>query len=86
MEPDPNQPMIKLGGASNKTRIGVGAMVGRSVQVPVFGTIPVVAKAQAYVVEGSGQTAAMAPDPMNPGVQRPVFKPTYWVKLAGFNK
>jgi hypothetical protein len=83
MVPDPNQPSIDVG--PGKSRIGAGAKVSRYVQVPILGNILVSAQAQAYVVEGSGTMgtqAEMLPDPST-GVLRPVFKPTYWIKLAG---
>jgi len=85
MEPDPDQPAISVasGQGGTKTRVGAGAVVIRAISVPVFGTVVVKAEAQAYVVEGSGQTGNMVPDPNNPAFMRPVFQPTYWIKLAG---
>jgi hypothetical protein len=84
MEPAPNQPSVNVvSGNGSKTRIGVGALVIRTISVPVFGNVVVKAQAQAYVVEGSGKTGDLEPDPVNPGFQRPVFQPTYWIKLAG---
>jgi hypothetical protein len=83
MEPDPSQPQIKVGvGNGTKTRIGAGALVTRTIQVPVLGAVTVEAQAQAFVVEGSGTTGDTQPDPLYGGFPRPVFKPTYWVKLA----
>jgi hypothetical protein len=72
-------PMIQV--TSGKMRIGAGAMVTRSVAVPVIGNLQITAVAQAYVVDGSGSTGEQVADPS--GVMRMVFKPTYWVKLAG---
>jgi len=84
MVPDPNEPSINVGsGSGGKTRIGVGAVVIRTIPVPVIGNIVVKAEAQAYVVDGSGKTGDMVSDPSNPAFQRPVFQPTYWVKLVG---
>ncbi len=86
MEPDVNQPMINVGsGPTAKTRVGAGALVIRKVQVPILGSFTITGQAQAYVVDGSGTTGAASEMKFDPaaGVQRPVFKPTYWVKLAG---
>jgi len=83
MEPNPDQPSISVNAASGhgvKTRVGAGAMVIRVIAVPLFGNVIVKAQAQAYVVDGSGQTGTMVYDGGHP---RPVFRPTYWVKLAG---
>ena len=84
MEPAPNQPSVNVvSGNGSKTRIGAGALVIRTISVPVFGNVVVKAQAQAYVVEGSGKTGDLERDPVNPAFQRPVFQPTYWIKLAG---
>jgi len=88
MEQDPNQPSINVGaGGSPKSRIGAGVMVIRQVKLPFLlgKAVTVTSQATAYVVEGSGMMgsqADMQPDPST-GALRPVFKPTYWVKLAG---
>jgi hypothetical protein len=85
LDTGPDAPQITLNSTLSKVRYGAGAMVIRTVQVPVIGNVAVVGKAQAYVVEGSGAMGAqtdMVTDPFT-GAQRPVFKPTYWVKLAG---
>jgi len=61
--------------------VGAGAMVIRAINVPVIGMITIKAQAQAFVVQESGVTGpdlhSITNDP------RPVFRPTYWVKLAG---
>jgi hypothetical protein len=83
MEPSADQPSISVSSSNGgKTRIGVGAVVIRAIPVPLFGTVIVKAQAQAYLVSGSGRTGDMVPDPNNPALLRPVFQPTYWVKLA----
>jgi hypothetical protein len=78
MEPAPNQPTLNIG-PTNKPRIGAGAIVIRAINVPILGSVAVKAQAQAFVVWGSGTTGI---DP-NVDANHPVFKPTYWVKLAG---
>jgi len=81
MEPDTTAtPQIQVTSANGtETRVGAGAQVILAVRLPVLGSTTVSAKAQAYVVENSG-TMGIDPtvDPL-----RPVFKPTYWVKLVG---
>lgn len=72
-----NQPTIQIrksgtGGSTNQ--VGVGVYVSKDLSVPVVGKVTVAARSKAYVVSSSGQVGD------NSGV--PVFKPTYWVKLA----
>jgi hypothetical protein len=84
MVPAPDQPAIRVAsGNGGKTRIGVGAIVMRAISVPIFGSVVVKAQAQAYVVDESGKTGELEPDPSNPALMRPVFQPTYWIKLSG---
>jgi len=64
-------------------RLGVGVKVQRSVEVIGGLTIPVSAESVAFVVDGSGEMGDSKPDPFIANVERPVFKPTYWVKLVG---
>jgi hypothetical protein len=79
-----NNPKIKIGSASNPNtaRVGVGARVSRTVNVPLLGPRTVAATARAFVVQGSGAVHDMVWD-QAAGVNRPVFRPTYWVKLVG---
>ncbi len=64
--------------ADKNPRVGAGAEVSMTVQM-AWRTITVSARSQAFVVKDSG---VMGIDP-SIDLLRPVFKPTYWVKLAG---
>lgn len=81
MEPDmQGSPLLQIGsGSGGMTRIGAGAMVIRTVSLPGLPSFTVKAQAIAYVVDDSGLNG------INPAIDpvRPVFKPTYWVKLVG---
>ena len=78
----PSSPRIDVNSAQAKRRVGAGARVVRRIQVPILGTLSITGMAQAYVVEDSGIMGTQTrPDTM--GQPRPVFKPTFWVKLSG---
>ena len=69
------QPTISIqkqqGGES---QIGVGVYVSETIQLPIIGSLSVGAQSKAYLVKGSGVMGDQG------GI--PVFRPTYWVKLA----
>lgn len=71
-------PTLQMGGG--KSRIGVGVRIIRDLKIPFLPTIHVKATSVAYVVDESGKMGEKIPAP--DGGLRPVFKPTYWVKLA----
>lgn len=74
---DANQPKISVASASGGTsqQLGVGVMVRKDVSLMGLPPYAVVAKAKAYVVNGSGQVAT-------PNAEHPRFDPKFWVKLA----
>jgi hypothetical protein len=78
--PANGMPQLNVSNPTQGTRYGVGVMVTQNVTLPIIGTKVVVAKAKAYVVEGSGKIAAVGRTAINTPVPR--FKPTYWIKLA----
>jgi hypothetical protein len=75
MVPDGNaMPKIPVPGpqGSKGNQVGVGVYVSEEIKFPVIGTVSVGARSKAYVVNGSGEA----------GENGPIFRPTYWVKLA----
>jgi len=83
---DANMPTLDISktGSASPSHIGVGVYVIHTIQLPVLGTQQIVAKARAYVVEGSGKMGGVDENRVDSATGRtiPVFQPTYWVKLA----
>jgi hypothetical protein len=75
MVPDANNaPQIAVQ-STGKQRYGVGVYIVKQLILPILGPYVVAAQSKAFIVNNSGETGTL-----NGNV--PVFKPTYWVKLA----